>query len=279
METTPDAAIDMTWFFVFLAGGLLLFALSIILRAKSGGKYDIRPVDLILVLVPVFLWLFATGKITKFNIAGVEVETAAEAFLSATEKPIDFASLPASESSIDDVMQNVEMARKTGVQEIPNLIRKKTEALEFKLGFGGYWGPAIEKYFETLRTAGFLKYVIIYDEERSLFGVYAAQPLLIFLQNEGAKGYESLARALNQADTRARQRLKGLPGFIGVADSLTPTTSKQKALETMERIDASFLPVVDETKKFKGILHRDRVISSLIIDVTKAMEKLSPAAQ
>jgi CBS domain-containing protein len=279
METAPNAAIDMTWFFVFLAGGLLLFALSIILRATSGGKYDIRPVDLILVLVPVFLWLFATGKITKFNIAGVEMETTAEAFLSATEQPIDFASLPASESSIDDVMQNVEMARKTGVQEIPNLIRKKTEALEFKLGFGGYWGPAIEKYFETLGTAGFLKYVIIYDRERDLFGVYAAPPLLIFLQNEGAKGYESFARALNRADAKARQRLQGLPGFIGVADGVTPKTSKQKALETMERIDASFLPVVDETKRFKGILHRDRIISSLIIEVTKAMERLRPAAE
>ncbi len=278
METIPIASIDMTWFFIFLAGGFLLFALSLVLRAKSGGKYEIRPVDLVLILVPVFLWLFATGKITKFNIAGVEVETA-RAFLSATEQPIEFTSLPTDESTIDDVMQNVERARKTGVNEIPNLIRRKTEALEFKLGFGGYWGPAIEKYFQTLRRAGFLKYVIIYEEQRSLFGIFDAAPLLIFMQNEGTKGYESFAQALNRADDQARQRLKGLPGFISVSDSVTPETSKQKALETMERIDSAFLPVVDPAKKFKGILHRDRIISSLIIDVAKAMEKLSPAAK
>ena len=97
--------------------------------------------DLVLVLIPVVLWLFGTGKITKFNVAGVEIELA-EAIKKAAARPITYQNCRNPKGWVNEIMRNIEMSQKMGVEQIPELIKKKTEALEFMLGFGGYWGPA-----------------------------------------------------------------------------------------------------------------------------------------
>jgi 4-amino-4-deoxy-L-arabinose transferase-like glycosyltransferase len=55
---------------ILLFSGFILFVLSMVLRAKSGRKYEIKTIDLILVLVPLFLWLIGTGKVKKLAIGG-----------------------------------------------------------------------------------------------------------------------------------------------------------------------------------------------------------------
>ena len=252
----------------------MLFVVSLITRARTGGKYDIRPIDIVLVLIPVVLWLFGTGKITKFNIAGVEIETA-KAFLVATEKPIIFSSFKISKTLADDMKENIGRARKEGVDKIPELIKKKTEALEFQIGYGGYWGPAIEKYFEILSAAGFLKYVLIYDKEGILFGVYDSQALLLHLQNRGEEGYRLFAENLNNTDRESNKALQRLPEFVSISDAVTPKSNKRTALEAMEDLNSDILPVVDKEFRFIGMVDRSKITTSLIIDVTRAMEELS----
>ena len=278
MENVTAEGINVTLFVILLAAGFVLFVVSLIIRVRTHGKYEIRPVDLILVLVPVFLWLFGTGKITKFNIAGLEFETA-KTFIKAAEKPIIFTSLQTPETLLDDIVHNVEKARKTGVDQIPKLIKQKTEALEFQLGHGGYWGPAIEKYFETLRAAGFLKYILIYDRGKRLFGVYDSQPLLVHFQMQGKEGYTLFAKYLNRADLASKKALQNLPGFVSVSDAVTPESNKRIALETMERLNSNILPVVDKERGFIGMVDRNKITASLIIDVTRAMEELSAKSE
>lgn len=276
METAATENVDMISFFTFLGVGLALAVAALIARVKSGDRYEIRTIHLVLLLLPVFLWLFITGKITKLNIAGVEVEAAAAAFVEAARKPISFTP-QTRESLVDDVISTVQRAEKLGVERIPSLITRKTEALEFQLGHGGYWGPAIAKYFEVLSSAGFLKYVLIYrNRERTLFGAYDARSLLVALQNQGESGYASLAAQLNDGDQAALDALRTLPGFVSAADAVTPESNKRMALETMERLNRDFLPVVDGEGRFIGIVDRSGVTASLIIAVTRAMEELTP---
>ncbi len=160
MDTEAASALSLMDVVVLLAVGFLIFIAAMVVRVKSGGKYEIKPMDLVLVIVPLALWLFATGKITKFNVAGVEVELAQQ-FIKATENTITFSRLETPKIKVEDVASNVEKARKMGVDRLPELIKRKTEAIEFQLGHGGYWGPAIEKYFDTLSTAGLLRFVLI----------------------------------------------------------------------------------------------------------------------
>jgi len=258
---------------ILLLSGLVLFFFSMVLRAKSGGKYEIKTIDLVLVLVPLFLWLIGTGKVQKFAVGGVEFETA-EAFIGASEKPIEAQVARTTPVTIDDVVHTVERAMKAGVDRIPRLIERKTEALEFRLGHGGYWGPAIQKYFESLGAYTFLRYAIIHYQDGTLFGVYDAGALIDYFRIQGSSAYQSFARYLNKADKKAIKALKGLPGFIPGEYAVSSESNKRFVLQEMEKLSSEILPVVDSKRQFIGMVERARLTASLIIDVAAKLEKI-----
>lgn len=277
MEEAASGALEVADVAMFLVLGAVLFLIAMAVRVKSGGKYEIKPMDLVLIVVPLALWLFATGKITKFNVAGVEVELAQQ-FIKAAENTIKFSPLETPKVKVEDVARIVERESKAGVDRLPELIKKKTEAIEFQLGYGRYWGPAIEKYFDSLSSAGFLRYVLIYDEKRKLFGVYDARVLYLHLESRGAAGYKDFEKYLNKNDPPSRVALSKMPGWISVDDAVTPDSNNRLALETMERLNVDFLPVVDAQKRFIGVVDRSRITASLVIDVTRAMEGVKKTA-
>lgn len=258
---------------ILLLAGFILFILSVALRARTGGKYEIKTIDLVLVLVPLFFWLIGTGKIQKIAIGGVEFETA-QAFIGASEEPIEAQVSRTLPVTIDKVVQTVERAMKGGVDRIPKLIERKTEALEFGLGHGGYWGPAIQKYFESLGAYTFLRYAIIHQQNGTLFGVFDARDLLRYFREKGQKAYRDFALYLNTADELSFQSLKSLPGFIPGEYAVTSDLNKRLVLEKMEKLNRESLPVVDSNRKFVGMVDRTRLTASLIIDVAEKLEKL-----
>jgi hypothetical protein len=256
---------------ILIFAGFALFIISVLVRVKTGGKYEIKMIDLTLVLIPLFLWLIITGKIQKFAVGGVEFETA-QAFIGATEAPIESQVAMALPLGIEDVVETVEREEKAGVSQIPRLIRKKTEALEFRLGHGGYWGPAIQKYFESLDANSFLRYAIIYHKDYTLFGVFDAKELLHYFREKGEDSYHSFARYLNNPNDNSLQMLKDLPGFIPGKYAVTPGANKRSVLEEMERLKMGTLPVVDSNGRFVGMVDRPQLTASLIIDVAKKLE-------
>lgn len=258
---------------ILLLAGCVLFILSVVVRAKTGGKYEIKMIDLALVLIPLLFWLIGTGKIQKFAIGGVEFETA-QAFIGASEAPIETQVAHTSPLSIEDVVLTVERGSKAAVSQIPKLIKKKTEALEFQLGHGGYWGPAIQKYFESLDAYAFLRYAIIHNKDGTLFGIFEAKTLLQYFREQGADAYRDFARILNQPGEQSLQRLKELPGFIPGEYAVTSTANKRSVLEEMEDLKRETLPVVDLNRRFVGMVERTQLTASLIIDVAKKLEDL-----
>lgn len=257
---------------LLLMAGCLLSVLSLALRARSGGKYEIRMIDLVLVLLPLLFWLVGAGKIQKIAFGGVEIETA-QAFVNASKASIKSQVALTKPLSISDVVHTVEPASKGGVERIPQLIERKTEALEFQLGHGGYWGPAIKTYFDSLEAYAFLRYAIIYNPDGTLFGVYIARDLLRYFRRKGDSAYEGFARYLNSGDKAARNKLGGLPGFIPGSSALTTQTGKRKALEMMAAERRDVLPVVDAKRRIVGMVERSQLIASLIIEVSKSLEK------
>lgn len=59
-----------------------------------------------------------------------------------------------------------------------------------------------------------------------------------------------------------------MPGFVGARDAIRQNQNKRQALELMENLNTSLLPVLDEAGSFKGIVDRSRLVASLLIDVT-----------
>jgi len=104
----------------------------------------------------------------------------------------------------------LEMASKGGVQEIPRLIEKNTEALIFRLGPGGYYGPAIRQYFDALYASSYLQYIIILDEQGKLFGIYDALDLAVYFCTEEDRAYDNFAAWLKRPNDNSLQSLSRL---------------------------------------------------------------------
>lgn len=258
---------------VLLFAGCALFVLSAFVRAKTGGKYEIKMSDLALVLIPLLFWMIGTGRIQKLAVGGVEFETA-QAFIGASEEPIESQVTLASPLSIEDVVYTPERNMKGAVSQIPRLIKEKTEALEFRLGHGGYWGPAIQKYFESLDAYSFLRYAIIHYQDDTLFGVYKAKDLLQYFREQREGAYDSFAEYLNNPNERALLGLKNLPGFVSGELAVGFNSNKRFVLEKMERVKRDTLPVVDSSRQFVGMVERTQLTASLIIDVAKKLESI-----
>lgn len=241
---------------------VLIVAVMIALRVKIGERFEVKYSDILLAIIPVILWLLMTGKIQKFEFAELKIETAfVEASKTAVAKQITPVKLP---------VESIRMDPKAGVEEIPRMIRNKTEALSFQLGHGGYYGPAIEEYLKILSEYPFFKYIIFVGGDGKFAGMTDARALTsIFLAREADFRPDEFAGWLNRSDTASLSRL---PRFVPANDAIARDTDKQTALERMESLNVETLPVIDEKGRFAGVVDRSRLTSSLIIDVARKLK-------
>lgn len=135
---------------------------------------------------------------------------------------------------IEDVVQVVERGSKEGVDQIPELIKRKTETLEFRLGHGDCRGPVIQEYFESLDAYAYLRYAIVYYRDGTLFGIFNARDLLRYLRDR-SDAYRDFAEYLNNADEDSLQALCDLPGFISGEYRVTATSNKRFRLAADDR--------------------------------------------
>jgi hypothetical protein len=248
-----------------IASFVLILGAIVLLRAKN-SRFEVRPADIVVAIVPILVFLLVTGKLQKFEISesGIKLETAfVKAQASAIASQVTpLAGLPAEPIRLDP---------KGGVAEIPHLIEHKSEGLLFRLGHGGYWGPAIEEYFNLLTRQPFLKYLIIENPDATFFGMADARELTGLFQTEKPQyTARDFAQWLNDNN---REALTRLPGFIGLAHAVTKDTDKGQALRQMEALNVDNLPVVDNGKGFAGIVNRSRLTASLLIDVSDNLKR------
>lgn len=244
---------------------IIILALLVAMRA-SDSRFEVKPSDIVVAVVPVVLFLLVTGKLQKFEIGegGVKIETA---FVNASASAIASQVTPMSALPSEPIATDL----KRGVEEIPKFIEQKTEGLEFRMGHGGYYGPAIAEYLTRLTQEPYLNHLIIEERDGSFFGIADARKLAALFQTPRTPVTAAdLARWLNKADGKA---LAQLPGFVPAADALTEATDKGAALEKMETLDRDTLPVIDGTGKFVGIVERSRLTASLLIDVAKNLQQ------
>jgi CBS domain-containing protein len=255
---------------LLMVGGVLVIA-SLLLRVMSGGKYEVKTIDLVFLVIPLLLVALATGKLKGLDMFGVKADLSA-LWAEAAGAKIENQVTPGISTSVEDVVQVMEMGMKAGPLELKRLIELKAEALEFRLGHGGYYGPAIQAYFEALSGSSNLRTVVINHRDGQLFGIYHASDLMGYLRITKEEGYKQFQRLLNAGDERAQQELATLPGFVPGGHAVTPMTSKRDALALMETINSDSLPVVNDQKHFIGSVSRSKLTAGLILAVTDKLE-------
>jgi hypothetical protein len=262
---------DMPILFLLVFFGFVLLGISFYVRTKSENKYELKSIDVALLLLPVVFFLFFTGKIGKVNLFGVELETAS-VIVDAAKQPIESQIIQLEGATIDDMVRSVEMGAKGGVERIPELIERKTEALLFQLGFGGYWGPAIQEYFESLSAAAYLKHVLINDDQGRLYGFLDARELMNYFIKQGDNGYNDFAQWLNHPNERSLQALTSLPSFVSGDNAVDNEQKKRQVLQTMDERNVTTLPVVNPENRFVGIVERSRILASLMLEIFDKLE-------
>lgn len=260
-----------------LALGAVLVVASVLLRVFSAGRYEVKTTDLVFLVVPLLVVALATGKLKGFDLFGVRADLSA-LWTDAARTEIKDQVTKSAPATVQDVVQVVEMASKGGTEQLRRLMERRVEALEFELGHGGYYGPAIRTYFEALSGSSHLRVVVVNGPDGKLFGVYNAPDLLSSLRVTRDEGYARLQALLNAESDSSRAELAKLPGFVSAENAVTPTTSKRDALATMERLGTDILPVVNEERRFVGTVGRGKLTAGLILAVTEKLEGFTARA-
>ena len=254
-----------------LAFGLGLLIFAVIMRARFGEKCELKTIDLVLLILPLLFVLLVTGKLKVLDAFGVKADFS-ELFADAADAEINTEVTGEASPGVEEVVHMLEIAAKGGVQDIPKLIEKRTEALAFRLGHGGYYGPAIEQYFNALYASSYLQYLVILDEHGKLFGIYNALDLAVTFRTDGERAYADFAGWLNRPDEYARKALIQLPGFVAAEQAVPRDLSKRDALKRMDALWVDSLPVVDQGGGFVGTVERSRLTASLILEVADRID-------
>jgi len=263
---------DKSQIIALLLIGVGLLVSSVLLRVFSKGKYEIKTIDLVFIIVPLLFVGLATGHIRGLDFLGVKADLS-ELWAEAADTPIEQQVSTVPVSPVDDAIEMIETAVKSRVHEIPSLIEQRTQALAFSLGMGGYDERAIKKYFDDLYGSSYLRYVLINHSDGTLYGMYDAADLIAYLRTLGEDGYKKFEIMLNQGDEQAKDWLARLPGFVSLEKAVTAETSKRDALQAMEEFKLDSLPVSDSAGRFIGTVERAKLTTNLILAVTKKLSE------
>jgi hypothetical protein len=275
-----SAAFSVVAFVILLAGLIVLHLCIPGVKEPPGVKdrtFEIQSTDIVVAILPVIIYLLVTGKIQALEVGGLKVKTA-----------IVNASNSAIESQVARLTEPIQMDLKAGVEQIPELIRKKSQGLELILGTGGYYqGSVIQAYLVSLTKQPFLQYIIIEYPDKTFFGIADARALADQLEAQTAPQTgaqtstqtvaqhftaETLAMRLNSTNGSDWKELKSLPGFISSDKAVRNETGKDEALRVMESQGVDTLPVVGNDRHFAGIVSQSRLTASLILDVAKQLK-------
>lgn len=242
---------------ILIAIGIFIisFILVIFLRKKIGKNYEIKNTDILIGIIPLALWLLLTGKVTNFEYGDLKITSA---FAEANNKPIS--------GTITEVYKsNLTSVEKESISELKSILESKPEALIFYSGQNRYDSEVIGEYLRTL-SASTLKYLIIKNISNDFIGMVSVDHFMAQALSENPTIEPSIfAEWLNNGEN---ENFSLINGFITLEQSLDETTTKIEALEEMEKLNKKFLPVVDQ-RKFIGILERNELSTSLLMDVSR----------
>jgi hypothetical protein len=237
------------------------------LRSATGGKVEITLNDAIIAAIAAALALLVSGKLSKVVVGseGVTIETARDAILSSAAQPISQQVKPLPVAPL-------EQALKGGLAEMPDMVRRRVQGLDFMLGFGGYDQAVIKSYLETLTRYDFFRFIIVLTPDNRLFGMIDARSLLTLLQDPSSgETFQDFATLLSRGNDADRRKLSQLPGFVPASDAVTKQADKRDVLDRMEKSGREWLPVVNAQGQLDGVVDRSRLTASIILDVTNQL--------
>jgi len=240
----------------FLTLGFLIIWFS-----KNYFPLDNNVADSILLLLPIFIYMLFSGRITELKApGGLEAK-----FLAISEKSLD---IPDSEaiknfdSPLD--LSDPTIIDKESTQDLYNKIyfldKSKPIFLTLKLR-KNYSGKASETYIKTLSKFRTFKFIVLLREDERYLAFMKKDDLLsIILTNEidnlvSAIAYESLEQLLGR--------------FPFNSNKIKSPTTNIKALQEMTTNNVDAIAIVDENDKLHGVVEREDILNKVVLALIK----------
>jgi hypothetical protein len=250
-----------------VSGFLVCLIVIAAVRAFSNQRFEIKSSDAITAVMPVLVWLIAAGKINlQFERDGIQVTQAIKsAYSGLAPQAVGVADLPV-DKVVGAARQNTLPLPEVKVR-VDLLLKNRVQVLMFTMG-SGHQGEVIDFYFRTLITHPSFRFFLINSQDGKYFGVIPAQSVRDLLSQEGADDSRKGALAaqfagfLNNSD---KAGIRAIPGFSDA--SVDANADKLTALRELNKENVAFLPVVENGQFDNGIVDRQRLVTSVLVDI------------
>ena len=234
--------------------GIIFFALVLFLiNSIFTEKYTEA---MVFAIVTFTMYFAASGKLKKFKGFGLELE-----FLK--EKPIvqqdEKIILPLVEGG-DEMLGEKGNPAHLRENILPNMNNERYTTLAVRHEIMLY-RPIITEYLEKLLSFDFFEHVVFLDDARKFRAHIDAKKLyLILLSNTDNQQHEEQAnKTISLINNR---KLSDIPEIVH--DSIVVGTNYFEALQLMKKTGNKYLPIVDDSKQFKGILTKEEVLDEIV---------------
>ncbi len=223
----------------------ILFTITLI-NARINGGFKIETSWIAIALAPTVIWLLASGQLSEMSGFGVAFK-----LREAVARPF---SLKVHGSKI--VPEVLPTDEKAGLAAIPGFIENRIPAMTLQLQRKNYYdNAAIMEYLRRLTPHDFFRFVVFIDQAGKFKALIAARSFYEQIRMHKL----DVVEMLETADLSA---LKGL-----VTSSISSNSNKREVLEKMAHENLSELPVIDDDGHFTGIIERDKLTSSIVLDL------------
>lgn len=216
------------------------------LNARYNKSFKIEATWIAVAISPAIVWLLTTGQLTELAGFGLEVKLRAAAKESVRDS---YESLP-----IEPVA--LESRSKEGFAALERMIAQRIPGLKFELRKTGYYeDSAIRTYLERLTKHDFFRYVLFVKADGTFAGIAPGREVRDFIEEQPGRIVDMIESG----------EIDDLPGIV--TEWIRTGSEKQEALTLFQSIDSPVLPVVDARDVFVGVIHRDRLVSDILLQL------------
>jgi hypothetical protein len=234
--------------FLFLLFFIVSLFILVLIRTKSNGKYEVKLTDVVICLIPAILWLLTTGQISELGIGDLKLK-----LKEAYQKPVS-EQISSLVEGKDLLVVGVDCKYGSEDQIISGTTFPSYRPFKFIL---------IEENCEDDKFG---------NSDPSFWGILGVDDYKqIFLSPNSKASGEMFIDLVKSKNKKELQEI--VPSFISLDNAVDLKTNKLTALEQMEKLKTDFLPVIDDKKRFSGMVYRGRLNSSFLIDIGKVLNK------
>jgi hypothetical protein len=238
-----------------LTAGIATLAFAAILVLLVLWNHDIKPNVILVALLPILIWLLASGKLSKFKALGVEIE--------AVITQVSREAISADDEGSSAIeYQKIASASKEGFGKIDLLIKNRIPALKFYVRKLQYYDCSVtSQYFQRLGEHAFFRWVVFVCEDEHGKEVFRG---LAPASNIRGPDYQQFIQKLESND------LDDIPGLVGADQAVRETAKKSEVIEKFATVETDDLPVVNAAREFVGVINRRKLHSNLLASIFRA---------